>query len=68
MLTFYSFLGFEDAINVAEELKNPRRDMPLGLVLALVVTVVLYMAVAVSAVSVVPWQELAEANAPWQKW
>ena len=64
VLTFYSFLGFEDAINVAEELKNPRRNMPLGLVMALALTVVLYMGVSVSAVSVVPWQELAQADAP----
>ena len=64
VLTFYSFLGFEDAINVGEELKNPRRNMPLGLVSALVLTVLIYMGVSISAVSVVPWQVLAEANAP----
>ena len=64
VLTFYSFLGFEDAINVAEELKNPRRNMPLGLVMALALTVLLYMGVSVSAVSVMPWQELAQADAP----
>ena len=63
-LTFYAFLGFEDSINIAEELKNPRRDLPFGLVMALVLTVVIYMSVAITAVSVVPWQELAEANAP----
>ena len=64
VLTFYSFLGFEDSINIAEELKNPRRDLPFGLVMALVLTVIIYMSVAITAVSVVPWQELAEANAP----
>ena len=64
VLTFYAFIGFEDSLNVAEELKNPRRNMPLGLLTALVLTVVIYMCVAISAVSVVPWQELAEANAP----
>ncbi len=64
VLTFYAFLGFEDSLNVAEELKNPRRDMPLGLVMALCLTVIIYMSVAISAVSVMPWQELAEANAP----
>ncbi len=64
VLTFYAFLGFEDSINVAEELKNPRRDLPFGLVMALILTVVIYMSVAITAVSVVPWQELAEANAP----
>ena len=64
VLTFYAFLGFEDSINIAEELKNPRRDLPFGLVMALVLTVIIYMSVAITAVSVVPWQELAEANAP----
>ena len=64
VLTFYAFLGFEDALNVAEELKNPRRDLPLGLVMALGLTVIIYIGVSISAVSVVPWQELAEANAP----
>ena len=64
VLTFYAFIGFEDSLNVAEELKNPRRNLPLGLIMALVLTVVIYMSVAISAVSVVPWQELAEANAP----
>ena len=64
VLTFYAFIGFEDTLNVAEELKNPRRNLPLGLVMALVLTVVIYMSVAISAVSVVPWQELAAANAP----
>ena len=64
LLTFYAFLGFEDSLNVAEELKNPRRDLPLGLVMALGLTVIIYMGVSISAVSVVPWQELAEANAP----
>ena len=64
VLTFYAFIGFEDSLNVAEELKNPRRNLPLGLIMALLLTVVIYMSVAISAVSVVPWQELAEANAP----
>ena len=64
VLTFYAFLGFEDSINIAEELKNPRRDLPFGLVMAFVLTAIIYMCVAVTAVSVVPWRELAEANAP----
>ena len=64
VLTFYAFLGFEDSLNVAEELKNPRRDLPLGLLMALLLTVFIYMGVSISAVSVVPWQELAEAKAP----
>ena len=64
VLTFFAFLGFEDTLNVAEEVKNPTRTLPLGLLLALSLTAVLYVGVAVTAVSVVPWRELAQAGAP----
>lgn len=64
VLTFYSFIGFEDTLNVAEEVKNPRRTLPLALVLAMLIACTLYVGVAITAVSVVPWRELAQANAP----
>lgn len=64
VLTFFSFVGFEDSLNVAEEVKNPRRNLPLGLVLGMLISCTLYLGVAVTAVSVIPWQELAEAEAP----
>src|SRR3990167_4085906 len=64
VLTFFSFVGFEDTLNVAEEVKNPRRTLPLGLVLGMLMACVLYIGVAVTAVSVIPWQELADAKAP----
>lgn len=64
VLTFYSFVGFEDMLNVAEEVRNPRRTLPLALVTAVCVTAVLYMAVAITAVSVVPHAELATSKTP----
>ena len=36
VLTFFSFIGFEDMLNVSEEVKEPQRTMPWGIVLALV--------------------------------
>ena len=51
VLTFFSFIGFEDMLNVSEEVKEPRRTMPRGIVLALLVATVLYIGVAVTAVS-----------------
>jgi APA family basic amino acid/polyamine antiporter len=59
VLTFYSFIGFEDILNVSEEVKNPRRNVPFGLIGAMILATLIYMAVAITAVSVVPWQELA---------
>jgi len=64
VLTFFAFIGFEDAINVAEECKNPERTIPAGLIIATVSAALLYVAVAITAVSVVPWQELAAASSP----
>jgi amino acid transporter len=64
VLTFFAFIGFEDTFNVAEECRDPERTIPLGLILAMGLAALLYMAVAITAVSVVPWAELAEAPGP----
>ncbi len=63
-LTFFAFIGFEDAINVAEETHAPERTIPIGLISAALIAAVLYIAVAITAVSVVPWNELAAAPSP----
>jgi APA family basic amino acid/polyamine antiporter len=64
VLTFFSFIGFEDTINVAEEAKNPRRVLPIGIITAMIAATLIYIAVAVTAVSVVPWSELAHSAGP----
>jgi amino acid transporter len=64
VLTFYSFIGFEDILNVSEEVKNPKRDVPFGLIGAMILATIIYMAVAITAVSVVPWRELAASKTP----
>ena len=64
VLTFFSFIGFEDMLNVAEEVKEPERTMPWGIVLALAVATLLYISVSITAVSVVDYRVLAHAPAP----
>ena len=64
ILTFFSFLGFEDMLNVAEEVERPERSMPIALIGAMLFASLVYIAVSITAVSVVPWRELAEAPAP----
>lgn len=64
VLTFFAFIGFEDAINVAEETRDPQRTIPFGLITATCIAAVLYIAVAVTSVSVVPPAELAAAPSP----
>jgi amino acid transporter len=64
VLTFFAFIGFEDTLNVAEECRDPQRTIPIALISAMVLGAMIYVAVAITAVSVVPWQELAAAPAP----
>jgi basic amino acid/polyamine antiporter, APA family len=64
VLTFFSFIGFEDILNVSEEVKKPGRDIPFGLIGAMVVATLIYIAVSITAVSVLGWKELSEAKAP----
>lgn len=64
VLMFFSFIGFEDILNVSEEVENPQRDLPLGLIGAMIAATLIYMAVAITAVSVVPWPELAKSTTP----
>lgn len=63
-LAFYAFIGFEDMVNVSEEVRNPRRTMPLAILLALVVSTVLYLLVVVVSTTLVPPADLAESQAP----
>lgn len=51
-LVFFAFIGFDEVITLAEETRDPRRTVPRALLLALGVSSLLYIAVAVAAVSV----------------
>ncbi len=64
LLAFYAFIGFEDMVNVAEEVKNVRRNLPLAIVLTLVITTLLYIILSLAAVLAVPPAELAASGAP----
>lgn len=64
VLTFYAFVGFEDMINVSEEVKNPRRNFPIAVVIALATTTVIYLAVGITAVSVLHYTELGASTQP----
>jgi APA family basic amino acid/polyamine antiporter len=64
LLAFYAFLGFEDMVNVAEEVKDVQRTLPLAIIVTLLVTTGLYVVVATVAVLAVPPQELAARDAP----
>ncbi|SHF92793.1 amino acid/polyamine/organocation transporter, APC superfamily [Microbulbifer donghaiensis] len=63
-LAFYAFIGFEDMVNLAEEVRNPRRTLPRAILIAIAVSTLLYMVVAALAVRTLPVPELAQSSAP----
>jgi len=63
-IAFYAFIGFEDMVNVAEEVKEPRTTLPRAIITALIVSTVLYIVVAVVAVLSIPTETLAGSAAP----
>ncbi len=64
VLAFYAFIGFEDMVNVAEEVKDVRRNLPRAIILTLVISTVFYIALALVAVLSLPLDELAASEAP----
>jgi amino acid transporter len=63
-IAFYAYIGFEDMVNVAEEVRTPRRTLPVAIVLALLVSTALYLLVALVAAFALPPGELAGNPAP----
>ena len=64
LLAFFAFIGFEDMINIAEEVQRPERNLPLGILIALCVSTVMYVLVVLAALTSVPMDELAGSEAP----
>ncbi|MGN9839509.1 amino acid permease [Nonomuraea sp. H19] len=54
---FFSYIGFDAASTAGEEARNPRRDLPLAIILSLAIVTVVYVLVAVAAVGAMPWTE-----------
>ena len=64
MLAFYSFIGFEDMLNISEEVDQPEKIFSKALIVSIIITSVIYIAVSISVVSVIPFSELAASKQP----
>lgn len=64
LLAFFAFIGFEDMVNLAEEVKDPKRTLPRAIFLTLVIATLIYFLVTAVAVLSVPLDELAASRAP----
>jgi basic amino acid/polyamine antiporter, APA family len=63
-LVFFAFIGFDEVITLAEETRDPTRTVPRALLFALGLSTLLYVAVAIAAVSVLGAGELAASPRP----
>jgi amino acid transporter len=64
-LAFYAFIGFEDMVNIAEEVKEPTKTFPIAIVSALIISTVLYLLIVIVALQTLPLDELQKSSAPF---
>ena len=57
-LVFFAYIGFDVVATTAEETKNPKRDLPIGIIASLAICTVLYCAVALVVTGMVPYDQL----------
>jgi amino acid transporter len=63
-IAFYAFVGFEDMVNIAEEVKKPKVAFPRAILISMGVVTVLYIAVTIAALGVVAPHIMGESGAP----
>ena len=57
-LVFFAYLGFDAVSSAAEEVKNPQRNMPIGIIGSLIICTILYVAVSLVLTGIVPYTQL----------
>jgi APA family basic amino acid/polyamine antiporter len=57
-VVFFAYIGFDAVSTTAQEAKNPKRDLPIGILGSLVICTILYILVALTLTGVVPFKQL----------
>jgi len=65
-VVFFAYIGFDAVSTVAEEVKNPKRDLPIGIIGSLIICTILYIAVAAVFTGIIPYQALVHMLATQQ--
>jgi APA family basic amino acid/polyamine antiporter len=65
-VVFFAYIGFDAVSTVAEEVKNPKRDLPIGIIGSLIICTILYIAVAAVFTGIIPYQVLVKMLATQQ--
>jgi basic amino acid/polyamine antiporter, APA family len=60
-IVFFTYIGFDSVSTTAEECRNPKRDLPLGILFSLAICAVVYISVAIVLTGIQPWPMLRNA-------
>ncbi len=62
-MVFFSYIGFDAASTAGEEAKNPQKDLPRAIMIAMVLVTAIYVLVAVAAIGAREWEWFADSEA-----
>lgn len=65
-IVFFAYIGFDAVSTVAEEVKNPKRDLPIGIIGSLIICTVIYIIVAGVFTGIIPYPTLVKTLATQQ--
>lgn len=63
-IIFFAYIGFDAVSTAAEEVKNPQKDIPKGIIASLIICTVLYIVVSAILTGMVPYLSFKETSAP----
>jgi APA family basic amino acid/polyamine antiporter len=59
-IVFFAYIGFDAVSTVAEEVKNPKRDLPIGIIGSLIICTIFYIIVAAVFTGIIPYRDLVK--------
>jgi len=65
-VVFFAYIGFDAVSTVAEETKNPARDLPIGIIASLIICTIFYVVVAAVFTGLIPYHDLVRRLATEQ--
>jgi APA family basic amino acid/polyamine antiporter len=63
-IMFFAYIGFDAVSGASEEVKRPKRDLPIGIIGSLLVCTILYIGVTAVLTGITPWREFEGISHP----
>ena len=63
-IVFFAYIGFDAVSTAAEEVRNPQKDLPIGIIGSLIICTILYIVVSAILTGMVPYLDFKDTSAP----